>query len=587
MKLNIAFLIHITAGLLASLSSCGGSSTADYLNGNFISGVNDSTPPSIINPQNHEQIWHCRTTLQWSSKYKAAYYTVDVSETDDFSSPITGSPFTVNAPATSLALTLPDAKTYYWRVCADSTPSNVYGISSFESMDDAVYVYMPASASAPDNTGMVGNKSKPFQTIRHAVDIADELGISKVKIASRGTDSGGTVAVYGEVVSVKDGVSLYGGYKGAANGAPDFSETSRSITANPTKVQGNYWCTLSSTGTLYSPTAVEGLYILGSNVPYTDSTLGITNTAAAAAILSNNGVKLTIKNCSILSADVMMTGNVTTYGVYTHDAKVSVENCEIQAGKGDRSRGVGLFATSVNSVQDSFVRNNIIHGADGCTSSIGLEVFGGNLLVANNRIFGQTSNDSGLSIAAGSCGVYLRSGKMEFFNNIMAGYTCGCVGASEACITAVFTDNTIVADGTIGNTTNTAGIYLSGSTTSSCILTNNIVISYQKGYGIYKASGVWTSIHTYTYFFGVAGASDSNGWFTIGEGDKITTEKVISDANMNVRDYHVLNANTVSIDMGTGTASSLGLGSYTNRADGVPDTGIVDLGYHYAPCGIQ
>ena len=147
---------------------------------------------------------------------------------------------------------------------------------------------------------MVGNKSKPFQTIRHAVDVAAELGISKVKIASRGTDAGGTVAVYSEVIAVKDGVSVYGGYKGETNGSPDFSESTRSITANRTKVQGNYWCTLASTGTLYNPTTVEGLYILGSNVTFTDSTtLGIINTAAAVAILSNNGVKLTIKNCSI------------------------------------------------------------------------------------------------------------------------------------------------------------------------------------------------------------------------------------------------------------------------------------------------
>ena len=282
----------------------------------------------------------------------------------------------------------------------------------------------------------------------------------------------------------------------------------------------------------------------------------------------------------------MMTGNVTTYGVYTHDAKVSVENCEIQAGMGARSRGVGLFATSVNTVQDSFVRNNLIHGADSCTSSIGFEVFGGNVLVTNNRIFGQTSTDAGLSIAAGSCGVYLRFGTMEFFNNIMAGYTCGCAGVSEASINAVFTNNTIVADGTTGGST--SGIYLSGSTTSTCILTNNIVISYHVGYGINKLSGVWVTItHSYTYFFGVDGGNDSNGWFGLGTGDTSTSSgNIISDANMNARNYNVNNY-TIAVDKGIGTADSLGLAGYTNRDDGVSDTGTVDLGYHYVPCGIQ
>ena len=37
------------------------------------------------------------------------------------------------------------------------------------------------------------------------------------------------------------------------------------------------------------------------------------------------------------------------------------------------------------------------------------------------------------------------------------------------------------------------------------------------------------------------------------------------------------------INAGSGTAVSLGLDDKTTRTDGLPDTGMVDMGYHYQP----
>ncbi len=42
-------------------------------------------------------------------------------------------------------------------------------------------------------------------------------------------------------------------------------------------------------------------------------------------------------------------------------------------------------------------------------------------------------------------------------------------------------------------------------------------------------------------------------------------------------------ADSPCIDAGSGTAESVGLDKFTTRTDGVPDAGMVDIGYHYSP----
>ena len=57
---------------------------------------------------------------------------------------VTGNPFTVNAPETSVNITLPDAWSYKWRVRANITEDGKYGEGSFHAFNDIIYVYCPA-----------------------------------------------------------------------------------------------------------------------------------------------------------------------------------------------------------------------------------------------------------------------------------------------------------------------------------------------------------------------------------------------------------------------------------------------------------
>ncbi|MDH4199155.1 MAG: hypothetical protein OEV66_02150 [Spirochaetia bacterium] len=194
---------RIFTGLLmaAILAGCkGDTSTADLLNGNFINKLADTSPPNILTPKDGE-VLGLKVVFQWTAKAGASKYTIDVATDSAFSNTITGSPFTVDAPNSSLTVDLSTNGTYYWRVKADTTTAGQYGSGSFDVVDSVIYVYCPVPAAGSSGTwtnlttanGLGSNVVKDVYATGSHVYVATTGGVS-VSINNGQTFSNSTTA---------------------------------------------------------------------------------------------------------------------------------------------------------------------------------------------------------------------------------------------------------------------------------------------------------------------------------------------------------------------------------------------------------
>ncbi len=246
-------------------------------------------PLQPLAPPNGGRAFGYETTLIWAPQDGAGSYTVEVAldtDADDASDfqdrALPGSPFTVAAPATQLALTLSSPVTHVWRVRADTSTPGTYGIARFEAMDDKLYVYCPSSASTcVDDATSAGNRTKPFRQIGQAIATAASFGMKQVDVAARGGS-----AAYEETVLVGDGFSLLGGYNS------DFSV--RDPAAHPTTV---YASQLSSPAVFVvnsaktEPTLIDGFVV---SDPLGSTYIAGDRFACVSVIDSND--KLTVQN---------------------------------------------------------------------------------------------------------------------------------------------------------------------------------------------------------------------------------------------------------------------------------------------------
>lgn len=114
---RVAFL----AGLLLLLS-CGQLPRDDLLSGNF--GTVDKSPPNLIAPLHNETFDVGDVTFAWTQNRFAWEYTLELAEDENFTQPMTGSPFTTDK--TSLAVSFPDDRDYFWRIRANTTAPGAY-----------------------------------------------------------------------------------------------------------------------------------------------------------------------------------------------------------------------------------------------------------------------------------------------------------------------------------------------------------------------------------------------------------------------------------------------------------------------------
>ena len=186
----------------------------------------DSSAPVPLLPPPDGRVTTGEVLLVWTPRTKAQSYSVEVAalgadgaDAAFATAALAGSPFTVEAPMSSLGVTLPDSVTYVWRVRADVTEPDEYGQSTFDALGQELYVYCAADPCS--DAGHAGNKTRPFATLARALADAQSLGLTRIDVAARPGS-----AAYDEILTVRPPLELYGGW--------DPSFTARDPAAHPT-----------------------------------------------------------------------------------------------------------------------------------------------------------------------------------------------------------------------------------------------------------------------------------------------------------------------------------------------------------------
>lgn len=426
-------LIHILATAALIITACDNTSTTTLLNGDFLPA--DMSVPNILAPADGAAVIDAdlvtdevEVLLSWTGKSGAESYTVEVFSDDALTAHIPGSPFTVPAPETSVSIEVPSAGTYFWRVRASVTAAGLYSdYRCFKALEDCLYVhfpYDPADPDAkPDDTGKTGNIDSPYQTINRAMAEAYKLGISTVKVASRGEISAGNFAAYEEYFSFKDGVSLQGGWSSDFTVRHDFSA---GIDDNDyeTKLAGKYYQPMKIED-IYTATLIEG-FVLN---PYLDGVAYNTG----GFIIENCGRDLIIRYCKIYSEGLGMqcasllvkysaaqiicnrissseSSSYTLFGVVNYYSDSTLSGNEIIANSVSVTGELSCLSCGVQYSGDGVLINNLIvagnaSGGIGMSTSesFGLNINSGNPLVINNTIVG--GNATTVSATACSYGL--------------------------------------------------------------------------------------------------------------------------------------------------------------------------------------
>lgn len=349
-----------------------------------IAPVVDQTPPEPLVPAAHERrLQSSEIELRWSARSGASRYVVEVANDPLYGDPLPGSPFTVlpavagGVPEATLIIETPSARTYFWRVRADTTvgPS---GESDFDLIGEALHVYCAAFECSGDESASAGNVTRPYHTLSRALANAQLYGIKTVKV---GTNAAGWT--FEEIVSLVDGVSIFGGYDAS------FTEASR----------GTVQTTLRSTAgfTVYAEnvnqrTVLDGFTIEGSQQS-TVHTIEIVS--SDGVVLSNNRIDLGRAGADAVGINIAMSGQETTkagphitgctiYDVSSHgtialtkrgisarNSHVTLDGSAIDIGYA-YEQVAGVWATGSLQMRDTSVQV----GLDAETSDFALESFG-------------------------------------------------------------------------------------------------------------------------------------------------------------------------------------------------------------------
>ncbi len=258
----------------------------------------DPSPPDPLSPRFGERVFTEEVALVWSPRLLARTYTVDVALDSGFTTPAIPS-IVITAedeftpPPTSVVVQLAPALRYHWRVRADVTTPEQYGVSHFDRMDDGIYVFCDADETCDDALA-AGNVSEPVRSIRTGVMLAFVFGLRVVRIARRPGD-----APYPGTVQLLDGVSLLGGYD-ASFGARDL------VAERPTIVGAAGVSVVASD--LSEPVLLEGLRIVGPNEDI-GSSVGL--------LVTNTRDNLTVRACEVRGGDIRATiaPGARTFGV--------------------------------------------------------------------------------------------------------------------------------------------------------------------------------------------------------------------------------------------------------------------------------
>lgn len=413
------------------------------------------------------------------------------------------------------------------------------------------HVYMNGNGG---NDGDYGTSVAPKASINAGISTASNVGIDTVRVTE------GTYQTGGPVVTLVEGVSIYGGYK---NG--DWSirvpETYVS-TISDSFSSGTYSIdsprpALSAGSGITSATVVDGFTIKGGNVGAAESTF-------TTAVRISSGGAPTIRNCTLIGG-YSSSMSATSVGLTINAASPVIEYNTIISGTGANKRGIYLKSGG------GVIRGNAVDGGDVYgNASYGVFISGssGTVQVYNNTV----ANLRG----SYTYGVYISGGTVNLFNNTIDG------GQSDGAARAIyFTDgasvdfvNNILSGSEDGGVPS-FGIYEDTDSSPQGVRNNDFInASSDAGGGFYHTHGgtVYTTILGTTgleYLYGLS--YDENG---IPVSENVAVNPSFSDS-----DYRLGSSTPGSVSQGGANLSGEG---FSTDKDGNTRTNPWSMGaYEY------
>jgi len=398
------------------------------------------------------------------------------------------------------------------------------------------------------NDSNLGTVVEPMQTIQSAIDYADTQYAAASVIVAAGTYSKDFNTEGSPVVTLKEGISLYGGYssdflmRSTTSYETILQDTSLAggVGSNPNRaVEGD-----GSVTSITNATIVDGFTINGGGGEFSS---GIFNTGSSAPTIQNN----------IINGG---SGSDYSYGISNLSSNPLVQNNNIDGGDAP-TRAHGIY----NSSSSPTIQYNTLLGGDHQDNSRTFAIFnsGGSPTIQNNAITA--------GIGTPSYGIRSEYSSPIIINNTVHGGTEGlCYGVNDVSSTSTVRNNTVVVGG--ASSSNTYPVYLGlGSET---VIENNILIttggSYRCGICEESSSDNPASVrNNNVYHDGIGGTQmlyyDADG------GGSLTD---VSTMEQNLNNEGTTASGNVTVDPLFDAGSSDGLLLSASSPDSVTQEGI-------------
>ena len=341
------------------------------------------------------------------------------------------------------------------------------------------FIYVNGNTGSNNNSGI---STSPKAGIQEGISAAAAVNIPAVRISE------GTYQGTGPVVTLVEGVSIYGGYKNGDWSVRDPSNYVSIIRDQNTVINSSATVhrALEAGSGITTSTIVDGFTIEGSNGSGIDGLY-------ASAVYIGAGGSPTIQNC-VLKGGNAGSASETTAVIVENSSPIIQDNVIhhsiLQNDGAGNNRG--LVMTNSNAV----VRRNSIDGDNvGGNSPYGIRVNGGNALIYNNTISNLKSS------FPKTYGIHLNGGTHGIYNNYIDG---GYSGGSDA-----------------------IAIYITGGATPD--IRNNIISGSEShsfpSYGIWEDSGKPQNV-SYNDFINIETGGSSGGMYHYGSTNYTTIDQM-------------------------------------------------------------
>lgn len=559
---------HVTGCILAGLifvASCQSKATTqELLAGNFVSSGQSAI--DLLVPTENQQVATSNPKFSWSSR-GVGLYTLQVSTDVTFSNIVLDKDVPTNyytlVNSDLKGLTSLPTNTYYWRVKIAKIQNNLQSTAgSFflialpaSGSGSAGILYVDAISSATTQTG---SKSAPYKKIQTAIESADAARNGNRDITFDIYVAGGGSRTYTESITLRAGISVYGGYDLTTDWSRNIAAAATIITSpSATGIFCNSEISTTYTDTtvfdgftlnVTANTAVFGADLEACSPKISNNTITAESTGNDVyGIYANTSGFAKIVSNTIIAKNTAGTPAINVIGSWARSgAALYMENNTVTAtlaGGGSSAYG-SHFSNSTNSIITK--SNYTINGGAG---NYGISATAASLTVSSTAIRNAPSSSARGMNFSNSSSVTLTS------NLIWTPTPAGGHGIFLDSSSATCTNNVIRVSASSGNA---EGIHLNSS--SSGTYTNNTIgVSASTTASAFTMNISNTAVITNNIFFTDAGTTRYGTLEGATDDPSNYSNNLIFDTTSLYRDEGSVNLNTI----GTLCTTLLGNGTTT------------------------